>query len=55
MKCNSRLWDEKKVISLQVYIALKYLYSHVDKIVGTLHLKKEKPTIVTELTWNWQK
>ena len=37
-----------------------YYYSHpfwgtdVDKFVGTLPLKKEKPTMVTEITWNWQ-
>ena len=27
----------------------------VDKIVGTLLLKEEKATMVTEIIWNWQK
>ena len=29
--------------------------THMDKIVGTMPLKREKPIIFTEITWNWQK
>ena len=29
--------------------------TRVDKIVGTLRLMKEKLTMVTEITWIWQK
>lgn len=31
------------------------LATDVDKITGTFLLNKEKPTKVTEITWNWQK
>lgn len=31
------------------------LTTHVDKIVGILPLKKKINTMVTEITWNWQK
>ena len=32
-----------------------YVYTDVGKVVGNVPLKREKPTMVTEITWNWQK
>ncbi|XP_023252629.1 myosin-7-like, partial [Seriola lalandi dorsalis] len=38
-----------KINEKKKYIYI-YIYTHVDKIIGTLPLKKEKPTMVTEIT-----
>ena len=51
--CGSVYLPTKKTKSLSFpthEFAYKYIYTDVDKIVGTLPLKKEKPTMVTEIT-----
>ena len=49
-----KLQTKAKIIT-QKRLYLSRPYTDVDKIVGTLPLKEEKATMVTEITWNWQK
>ena len=49
-------WEEKSEDHQSHYSYIHihtYIHTHTDKIVGTPLLKKEKPTMVTEITWDW--